>query len=213
MNITTRILSLMHSGLKSYGPSGLKRLLWNKEYSGDKWDFADNTIGDCVYSHLEKHSEHGSILDLGCGSGNTANEMDVNSFQLYVGVDISEECLKKAAKRAGENGRAAKTRFASGDFLSYVPDQQFDVILFRESMYHIPLGKIKSTLDRYAKYLKPTGLFVVRMATSDADGKPKSRPRAMFDIIEKEFEIVENSHYEDSGAVVIVFRPSRAGRE
>lgn len=206
MYITQRILTFMQSALKSYGPSGLKRILWDKEYSGDKWNFADHTAGDCVYSHLEKYAANGSILDLGCGSGNTANELAAHSYRTYLGVDISESCLSKARKRSQENGRADKNQFGCGDFLSYEPAQQFDVILFRESMYHVPFGKIKSTLDHYSKYLKDGGVFVVRMATVD-HGRRKSRPTAMLGVIEREFTVVENCHYEKSGATVIVFRP------
>src|SRR5580698_8032980 len=106
-----RIITRIQSALKSYGPSSLKRVLWNKEYSGDKWNFADNTLGDCVYPHLEKHAANGSILDLGCGTGNTANELAANAYQTYVGVDISEACLNKAIRRTRETGRTEKNRF------------------------------------------------------------------------------------------------------
>jgi len=206
MKIARRILVFTQSALKSYGPSGLKRVFWEKEYSGDKWNFADHTEGDCVYSHLEKHAANGDILDLGCGSGNTANELAANAYQNYLGIDISETCLNKARKRSEENGRAEKNKFASGDFLKYSPTKKFNVILFRESMYHVPMGQIKSMLDRYSEWLKDGGVFVVRLATAD-DGKPKSRPTAMIDIIRRGFDVVEDCHYPESGATVIVFRP------
>ena len=125
-------------------------------------------------AHLERHVANGSILDLGCGTGNTATELAGNAYRTYVGVDISEVCLSKAARRTQESGRADKNHFVPADFLSYVPTQQFDVILFRESMYHVPLGKIKSTLDRYSKYLRDGGVFVVRMGTLGSNGKSKS---------------------------------------
>jgi SAM-dependent methyltransferase len=208
-----RIITRIQSALKSYGPSSLKRVLWNKEYSGDKWNFADNTLGDCVYPHLEKHAANGSILDLGCGSGNTANELAANAYQTYVGVDISEACLDKATKRSQQVGRGEKNHFASGDFLSYVPAQKFDVILFRESMYHIPMGKIASTVMHYAKYLKEGGVFIVRMGTRSADGEVKSRPIAMFDIIRAEFDVVEDCTYGEKGATVMVFRPKGAAHK
>lgn len=207
MKIARRILGITHSALKSYGPSRLKRVFWDKEYSGDKWDFADHTEGDCVYSHLEKHAANGSILDLGCGSGNTANELAENAYENYLGVDISETCLKKANKRSVENGRAEKNKFVSADFIRYTPTQKYNVILFRESMYHVPMGRIKSMLDRYSEYLKDSGVFIVRLATADRDGKQKSRPTAMVGIIEREFHVVEKGFYETFGSVVIVFHP------
>ena len=134
MYIIQRSHQFLEGLLKSYAPANIKRLLWNKEFSGGKWDFIDNTAGDCVYSHLEKYAQNGSILDLGCGPGNTANELEATSYRTYLGVDISEACLAKAIKRTKENGRADRNSFAQSDFINYVPTQQFDVILFRESM-------------------------------------------------------------------------------
>src|SRR6516165_10721348 len=106
--VAQRILRFGQGALMSYGPSGLKRILWDEEYSGNKWDFADHTESDCVYSHLEKHAANGSILDLGCGTGNTANELDAAAYKSYLGVDISEICLSKARRRSQQSGRAAK---------------------------------------------------------------------------------------------------------
>lgn len=208
MNFVKRGLTFMSGFLKSYGPSNLKRLLWDREFSGGKWDFIDNTVGDCVYPFLERYAHNGSILDLGCGPGNTANELAENAYRIYVGVDISEAALGKATRRTEKIGRAGKNRFVRADFLSYVPSQQFDVILFRESMYHVPLGKVKMILDQYSKGLKNSGVFIVRLGTSGGKlGKDKHRPKAMLGIIENQFDVVEKSYFGESGANVIVFRP------
>ena len=164
------------------------------------------------YAHLERHAANGSILDLGCGSGNTANELAVDAYQNYVGVDISETCLSKARKRSKQSGRSDKNQFVSGDFLNYIPSQQFDVILFRESMYHVPMGKIVATVQHYSMYLRDGGVFIVRVGTINKDGTPKARPKAMIDIIKRECEVVENCQYEKFGAVVIVFRAKRVAQ-
>jgi SAM-dependent methyltransferase len=210
MYILERSYRFVESFLKAYGPSNLKKFFWDKEYSEEKWAFAYNTVGDCVYRHLEKHSANASILDIGCGSGNTATEL-APTYQTYLGVDISEAALAKARKRSEECGRQDKNRFVCGDFLTYVPTGQFDIILFRESMYHVPLGKVKATLDRYSAYLKDGGVFVVRLFASSGDSpdsKDKYRPAAMLGIMEAEFDVVEKGRYEEQGRpTVIVFRP------
>jgi 2-polyprenyl-3-methyl-5-hydroxy-6-metoxy-1,4-benzoquinol methylase len=208
-NIPQRALRFALGAFKSYAPSGLKRIFWDKEYSGHKWDFADHTENDCVYLHLEKHAANGSILDLGCGTGNTSNELARDAYQKYLGVDISEVCLSKARRRSQESGRAAKNQFVFGEILQFSTPQKFDVILFRESLYHVPMGKIVSTLNRYSKNLRENGVIIVRIYTSDTNGTPKPRPTAMIGIIEREFDVVENCHYRESGATVIVFRPRR----
>lgn len=211
MYIVDRSVRFVESFLKAYGPPTIKRFFWDKEYSGSKWNFAENTVGDCVYSHLEKHAANGSVLDIGCGSGNTATEMAATAYRTYVGVDISEAALAKAARRSKETGRQDKNSFACADFLEYVPTGKFDVILFRESMYHVPLSKIKPTLERYSAYLRDGGVFIVRLFASsmdDAEGKDKYRPTAMLGVMEAEFDVVEKRQYADPGRpTVIVFRP------
>jgi SAM-dependent methyltransferase len=200
----------MNGLLKSYGPSNLKRVLWDKEFSSTKWDFIDNTADDCVYPYLEKYNRNGSILDLGCGPGNTANELNENAYQTYIGVDISEAALAKGRKRTEKTGRTGKNHFLCDDFINYQPTAKFDVILFRESMYHVPLHKVKSTLDRLSSSLKEGGVFVVRMSTFSRDGKNnKLRPAAMMRIMENEFDVVEKQQHGEGGPTVIVFRPRK----
>jgi SAM-dependent methyltransferase len=212
MHIAERTKTLIERFLMSYGPSSIKRRLWDREFTSTKWDFIDNTEGDCVYENLEKYGRNGSILDLGCGPGNTANELATSAYHSYVGVDISEAALEKARKRTIVNGRAGKNTFVQGDFVNYDPIEKFDVILFRESMYHVPMGKIKHTLDRLSSYLKEGGVFIVRMYTADKDsgGKEKPRPTAMIQIMETEFEVVEKRRYDgERHPHVLVLRPRR----
>jgi len=204
-------LSFVQGIVKRYGPSNVKRVLWDKEFSGGKWDFIDNTVGDCVYPPLEKYAKNGSILDLGCGPGNTANELADTAYHTYIGVDISEAALGKARRRTEENGRANKNSFAQGDFLSYAPPQQFDVILFRESLYHVPVGKVETILDRFSKYLKEDGVFIVRVGVSPNAGT--GRTTAMLGIIENEFDIIEKLQNGEFGPRVFVFRPRSPKRK
>jgi SAM-dependent methyltransferase len=214
MYIVDRSLQFVRGFLLSYGPSNIKRRFWDKEYSEEKWSFAYNTVGDCVYDHLERNARNGSILDIGCGSGNTATEMAENCYLSYLGVDISEAALAKARRRSQECGRGDKNRFECGDFLTYVPSGKYDVILFRESMYHVPLGKVKSTLDRYSAYLKDGGVFVVRLFASSAGRtEDKRRPTAMLSIMAEEFDVLENARYDVPGKpTVMVFRPKELVR-
>jgi SAM-dependent methyltransferase len=207
MYIVDRSLRFIRGALLSYGPSFLKKSIWDQEYSTSKWDFNDSTAGDCVYPYLEKWARKGSILDLGCGSGNTSNELADSAYRSYLGVDISKAALAKARRWTEQSRRTSKNKFVQGELLSYVPPQRFDVILFRESMYHVPLGKVKAVLEHYANYLTPEGVIIVRMSKSE-NGKPKWRPTAMFRVIETEFEVVEQGEsVVGFGGTIMVFRP------
>jgi SAM-dependent methyltransferase len=126
-------------------------------------------------------------------------------------VDISEAALAKARQRSRDCGRQDKNRFECADLLTYVPSGKYDVILFRESMYHVPLGKVKATLDRYSEYLKEGGVIIVRLFASSGDrpdGKDKARPAAMLSIMETDFDMLEKARYDVPGQpTVMVFRP------
>src|SRR5271157_5412268 len=108
MSIAQRTLTVIRGLLKRHGPSRIKMLLWDQEFSGRHWDFIDDTTGDCVYPHVERYVKGGCILDLGCGPGNTANELAAAAYRTYVGVDISEAALRKAARRTEKNDRCDK---------------------------------------------------------------------------------------------------------
>jgi SAM-dependent methyltransferase len=211
MYIVDRTLTFVRGMEMSYGASGLKKRLWDKEFSSTKWDFIDNTTGDCVYSHLEQHARGGDILDLGCGPGNTANELALEAYRSYIGVDISEAALAKATRRSRECGRSDKNSFVRSDFLGYEPTKEFDVILFRESLYHVPYGQVLPILKKYSKHLKENGVFVVRLYAGDIQtSQPKFRVTRKLDLLKREFEIVESRQYEQPGIpTVLVFRPRR----
>ena len=102
------------------------------------------------------------------------------------------------------------------DLVRYVPAQQFDVVLLRESTYRVPMSKIRSMLDRYSQYLRSGGVFIVRMELGDSMRKVKFRPSVMMSTIENGFDVVEKCEYEDSEATVVVVRPKgdeRTGAE
>jgi len=211
MYIARRTLIFVQGFLASYGPSSVKKLLWDRDFSGGKWDFIDNTVGDCIYPLLEKYAKGGDILDLGCGPGNTANELAPDVYRRYVGVDISDAALAKAVKRTQENGRSHKNKFVNSDFLGFRPTQDFDVILFRESMYHVPYGQVISILDKYTKHFERDGVFIVRLYAGDiSTGKIKYRVTRKLNLIKREFEIIEAHQYDAPGMpTVLVFRPRR----
>jgi len=176
----------------------LKRRLWNREFAAGRWDFIERTPGDPVYQCVEKHCKQGSILDLGCGSGNTGCELDVKAYHDYTGVDISEVALKKARQRSAAVQRAGRNRYVQSDILTYVPDRSYDVILFRESIYYIPQGRIKGLLNRYSNYLKPGGVFIVRWHDS---GSGQRIP----EVVGAGYKVLEQQLLSPTGPVIFVF--------
>jgi SAM-dependent methyltransferase len=195
-----RVRDRVRDLLQTHGTSATKQKLWDGEFANGRWDVLDTTTNDCVYSRIERAANGGSILDLGCGSGSTVNELDESSFSEYVGVDISEVAIAKAQRRTEANGRAHKCRFLQGDVTAFEPTKEFDVILFRDSIYYIKRQRIVATLMRYSQWLREDGVFIVRIW----DGRGKLKEFA--EVIKRNFDIVEEYQHQESGAVVLVFK-------
>lgn len=201
MYLKTKIKNVLRGMKQLWGGREIKRRLWDTEYGGGRWDHCERTPGAFVYSVVEKHCVNGSILDLGCGSGNTGNELDVTKYTDYTGIDISEVALAKAAARSEQGGRGGKNRYIQDDVISYLPRQTHDVILLRESIYYIPRLKIQSVLDRYATYLTDRGVFVV-----DVGENSTRKAGAILEIIERNYKVLEKHSSGESRDFVIVFR-------
>ena len=199
MNIAEKLRNIMRGRLKAWGTTMARRKVWNREFADGRWDYIEHTPGDCIYYYIEKYCNNGSILDLGCGSGNTGNELDKKRYGDYLGVDISDIAVQKAIARSARSGRTDKNSYFASDVCAYVPHQRYDVILFRESIWYIPRRKLKAVLDRYRKFLKESGVFVVRMYDRHALADQVVLIKTNYDVIE---EYLSN-HSKD---IVIVFR-------
>jgi SAM-dependent methyltransferase len=200
MQTTQRVRNSVRGFLQSYGTAQMKRSLWNNEFASGRWNCADRPPRDFAYGYVEKYADNGSILDLGCGAGRTAAELDRTKYTKYLGVDVSDVALE-TARQTAVSGEGSHQRFVQSDIATYVPDGTYDVILFMESLYYIPWRRIPAVLDGYASHLTSRGVFIVRMWT----GTDKYLP--LVDLIERDFDVREKHSSNDPKAIVIVFQP------
>lgn len=200
LGIQQRVRNKVRGLLLAHGTKRIKRFLWNAEFARGRWNNLARTPGDCLYLPLQKYANGGSILDLGCGSGNTGIELAENTYHDYTGVDISDVAIDVAKKRAEEDGRTEQNHYIQWDISSYEPTQQFDVILFRDSIYYVAGPKLMGILDRYSRCLKQGGVFIVRLWTGNG------KYRGIVDFLEANFEVVEKAVSGPSDTVVLVFR-------
>lgn len=197
--LTKRIKKVIESRiLKRWGNTSRRKSIWDEEFSSGKWDYLENTSDDPIYSYLEKYCNGGIILDLGCGSGNTGNEMDASKYSSYTGVDISEWAVKRALARSESNGREEKNKYVCADICRYTPGRRYDIILFRESIFYIPKSRIRVVLDRYSDYLKETGVFIVRMCD-------RKKYASIVRLIDKHYHVVDSSQANNAN-IILVFR-------
>lgn len=209
MHLIARIRSALRPIRQRWEPSFLKARRSDKDYASGKWNHCEHTKGAWAYQFVQTYCRRGSILDLGCGSGNTGNELDETSYHDYTGVDISEVALQRATERSVQNGRGGKNQYVRSDMFSYVPQKKHDVILFRESIYNIPRALMKKTLDRYANFFTEDGVFVAYLSR---DGTEQVREivgwiEANYRVVEKQWrEVPALDAARDQGdAFVLVF--------
>jgi 2-polyprenyl-3-methyl-5-hydroxy-6-metoxy-1,4-benzoquinol methylase len=198
--VLNRIKRIINSRiLKKWSNTSVKSAIWDKEFASGQWASLDHTTEDIIYQYLDKYSNNGSILDLGCGAGNTGNELDEKTYHHYTGVDISKEATQKAIIRSKANHRNNKNEYFASDIQTYTPGKQYDIILFRESIFYVPVNKIKNMLDGYSPHLKENGNFIVRMCDRYKYGRIVKLIRRHYTVIE---EYLENQNR----SIILVFR-------
>jgi len=203
----TKIMRLIHALGKRIGTQSVKQAIWDREHAQGQWDWALDTSRtqrqrDIVYEILDQHSEGCDILDLGCANGYTGR-MIANHFREYFGVDVSKVAVE-AARRALDRDpeRGLKTRFATGDILSFVPPKKFSIILLSDCLYYFPFHQIKEILYRYSAFLAANGVFVVRL-------HDRKKSQIIVEHIEDAYSVLEKATRDDSAAVVLTFVPRR----
>jgi 2-polyprenyl-6-hydroxyphenyl methylase/3-demethylubiquinone-9 3-methyltransferase len=190
--------------LQRYGTRAAKERLWDGEFASGRWDVLDAMAGDCLYPYVEGYAGCGRILDLGCGPGATGNELAEGSYTSYTGVDISEVAVEKARRRSAQNRRASVNEFRLGDIITFVPERSYDVIILGDSIYYIARNVIPGLLKRYARFLLPGGVFVVRIRGPYPD---------IVAMIERDFSVVRKEWHYYREICVLVFRPRTVAEE
>lgn len=105
----------------------------------------------------------GSILDLGCGPGTTANRLAARFDVL--GIDISERQIA-LARQAVPQGRFVVADMTSVD----LPPQGFSGVVALFSLIHLPLRDLGPMLTRIVDWLQPGGVLLATLGTTDFEG-------------------------------------------
>jgi 2-polyprenyl-3-methyl-5-hydroxy-6-metoxy-1,4-benzoquinol methylase len=143
-----------------YRPAEGGKQRFDAEYASGQWNYLRSTSElprfGIVAAYCQHYGDGGALLDIGCGEGLLRERLCHTAFSQYVGVDLSEEAIRLAAKIADE-----KTQFYVADASHFVPTGSFDVIVFNEILNYFddPL----SVVSRYEEFLADTGVIVVSM--------------------------------------------------
>ena len=116
-----------------------------------------------VHRCLEQHGDGqvARLLELACGSGNHAFELEEMGYQI-VATDYSSDLLAVAERKAATRGSQVDFRLTDMRTLS-LDDEPFDAIycLFDSIGYVQTNAALSQTLDGVRRHLRPGGLFLV----------------------------------------------------
>jgi len=161
---------------------GEKRL-WDLQYRSGKWDYLKDPLEvqryQAVLNAIVKYADKGSILEVGCGEGILQSRMRPGSYEKFIGIDYSKVAISKAAHLC--NGR---TEYIYADMEVYEPKEQFDAVVFNESVYYAkdPI----QLMQRYAQFLRPDGRMILSIYESEAT-------RALMTAIESAYTLKEEA--------------------
>lgn len=158
-----------NKGIKETARQTVERTVFNKLVH-EKWDKKDLTVGaeqppfaDYSGDLFEGAARYfgnlkgKSVLEIGCGSGEICVWMALQGAEVK-GIDISDESVEVARKRAEANHVSDKTSFLAcpAEAMPF-EDSYFDIVFINVSLHHLEL---EQALSECKRVLKPRGYFI-----------------------------------------------------
>jgi SAM-dependent methyltransferase len=175
-----------------FGCMWIRRFYFDEMFLSGNWIFE----GDAELAKVvTEYGRHGDVLMLGCGGAAVLADLDLSAFQSIHGVDISKEALKLSRRFARPN-----VTFEQGNMLRFWPSAPYDVIVFSESLYYVPVLRRHKLLRRLSLRLKPGGAFIVTVYDCQIYAE-------ILHMIRAHFRIIEDRSVGTGLRQLIVFRP------
>jgi predicted TPR repeat methyltransferase len=112
---------------------------------------------------IEYCSTKKNALDVGCGSGGRIVGKIVEAEFRLDGIDISEAMLKIArTKHPG-------VVFKQADIRDWETDQQYDLIVAWDSIFHLPMSAQQTIIEKLCGMLSPQGILLYTFGDAVGD--------------------------------------------
>ena len=121
-----------------------------------------------------------SVIDLGCGPGQTTKYLSEHGVERIVGTDISPAMIEQAKKHHCSTGSPAPTtpsEHSNSPHLAFevanmlqlqYPDSHFNGALAFYSIVNFDYDKVKIAFQEIARILKPGGIFLFSFHVGDS---------------------------------------------
>jgi len=142
----------------------INRVSYNKII--DKWADSRNKSfpNKFIIDFSLKLKPNGKILDIGCGTGfPIAKYFSDNGFSI-IGIDISENMIKKAIEQNIKNAA-----FYLCDFFEYKPFEKYDGIIAYDSFFHFPKEKQKEIYKIISDWIHIGGYLLFTHGNEDSE--------------------------------------------
>jgi ubiquinone/menaquinone biosynthesis C-methylase UbiE len=168
--VSLTLAALLTAGRHIYGRRSRKRIPSPEGIEDPAIAAAFNRIATWPQMHLLRWyvarralamQATGQGADLGCGPGDLILLLAQKAPQLQItGVDLSQEMLDEARRRAAAAGFRGRVHFKKGD-AARIPfgDRSLDLVVSTLSLHH--WSDPTSVLDEIARVLRPGGAFLV----------------------------------------------------
>jgi SAM-dependent methyltransferase len=124
---------------------------------------AQENYAELIFSHIPEGTK--TILDVGCGSGKTAEQLVAKGYQVDC-VSPGQILTAYAKNMLGD-----KVNFFQRKFEDVITDRKYDLVLFSESFQYIPMDK---SIPGALKLLNPGGYIIASdFFSTDPEGKSK----------------------------------------
>lgn len=98
--------------------------------------------------------QKGSALDVGCGSGGRIiRKLIQENFTVY-GIDASAEMIAIAQSQHKD------INLINCNIIDWESDQQFDLIIAWDSIFHLPMAQQKPVIAKLCRMLKNSGILI-----------------------------------------------------
>jgi SAM-dependent methyltransferase len=153
------------------------------EHARGRWEYLNDIQEMSRYAVVAGYCRYGgtasSVLDLGCGFGVLRGWLDPLQGIEYVGVDLSDVAIERAAQAWTDDA----TTFVAMDVAKYVPDRKFDLIIFNEVLYYF--GRPDEILERYGRFLEANGRFIISLWEARESSVAWRRSRSAVQVLDE----------------------------